>query len=394
MNNQNNKIFIKKLFFTFFIIAILRFLNFIPIPYVEQQNLINLLNSNSSLKIFFNQKNIILSIFTLGIIPNLNASFFMQYLISSSSFFKKLQTEEGKNGREKIKKFTRYLTLIFALLQSFPLVFALKPILFTWNKDICFELILLFSTGSMIVVWLSDLITEIGILNGSSTVLVLNIIGTLPNILPHFNQFGFNFISLFEFLPFLAFILAIIYTQETTKKIPLITINQLYKENKKFRVRTSQFSYIPFKLTHGSVMPILFASTFSSFLTFILNKFFNSININFLPLSSFFCSILTFIGIIFCNQFYAKLIINPTEISKELEKMGATIKNIRPGKNTTIYLKKVLNRSSLIGGIALAILYFFSQNNQLYTSGFNITSFIILIGIMAELSRKINDRNL
>lgn len=398
MQNRKNNSLIKKLFFTLFIIAILRFINFIPIPYVEQQNIINLLNSNSSLQLFFNNKNLILNIFSIGIVPTLNASILMQFLINSVSYFKKLQKEEGQAGTQKIKQITRYLTLIFAIFQSFSVALTIKPILFNWNVEICLQIVLLLTTGSMIVLWLSDLISEIGIGNGSSIVLALNIIATLPNILPRFNEVHFNLITLYNFLAFLAVILGIIYIQETIKKIPLITINQLYRENRNDKRKIRQFSYLPLKLTQGAVMPIIFSSIILAFLRSLISNLLNTFNITFFTIQSLtirvFFGFLNFLFITFFNQLYSNLIINPKEIAKDLNKKGVAIENVRPGKNTVKYLKKIINRLSILGGISLGILNCISQTNITYSSGFNITSLIILIGVSSEISRKIEDRNM
>ena len=141
--------FKKKLLDTIVIISIIRFLNFVPIPYISQQDLINLVNSNPLIQFFFNSKNVIFTIFTLGIIPNLNASIFVQFLTNSIPYFRSLQKEEGKAGKGKITQITRIITLIIALFQSFLIALTLKPILFFWNQDICFQIVLFLTTGSM-----------------------------------------------------------------------------------------------------------------------------------------------------------------------------------------------------------------------------------------------------
>ena len=376
------KEFKKKLLDTIVIISIIRFLNFFPMPYVSQQDVINLINTNSAVQFFFNSKNLVFTIFTLGIIPNLNASIFIQFLTTSTPYFRSLQKEEGKEGRKKIIQFTRFITLIIAVFQSFLISLALKPILFVWNMDICLQIVLFLTTGSMIILWLSDLMTEIGIVNGSSIILALNIITNLPGILPQLNV---NMFTIFEIIPFLNLTLLIFYLQEIKIKIPLVTFRQLYRQRNYRKNKTGVFSILPLKLTQGLVMPLISSSILLNFLRTILNHF----NFTFLNGDSLASVFLNFIFIVILNQFYSTLFINPKEISKNLNKMGIRIKKIRPQASTIRYLKKKINHLSFIGGISLAFLNFISQPNRVYTSGFNLISVIILIGVFIPIIRKI-----
>lgn len=380
--------FKKKLFDTIIIISVIRFLNFLPLPYVSQQDLINLVNANPLVQFFFNSKNVIFTVFTLGIIPNLNASIFVQFLTSSIPYFRSLQREEGKAGKEKITQFTRILTLISALFQSFLIALTLKPILFFWNQDICFQIVLFLTTGSMIMLWLSDLMTEIGIVNGSSLILALNIIPTLPSIVPHFDnfQFSLNLVTTVQILSFLFVIFSIIYLQETKIKIPLVTLRQLYRQRTSRKNKNRVCAILPLKLTQGLVMPLISSSVLLNILRAILNHF---LKFSVLSVDSWSSLFLNFIFIVIFNQFYSSLLVNPKEISKNLNKMGIRLKEIRPQQSTIVYLKKKLNNLSFIGGISLAFLNFLSQPNILYPSGFNLISIIILIGVFIPIIRKI-----
>ena len=220
----------KKILFTIFIVIIIRLGNFIPVPNVDQRYLINILNANPSLKTFFNSENLILSVFSLGIIPNINASILIQLLVSAIPYLERLQKEEGETGRRQIKQYTRSLTLLIAILESFSIAFSLRPILFNWNLAICSEIVLALTTGSMIILWLSDLITENGIGNGSSIVITLNILSVLPNTIKTITESG-NIISiLFNFISFTILIIGIIYVQEAVRIIPLISAKQLFAQ--------------------------------------------------------------------------------------------------------------------------------------------------------------------
>lgn len=384
MTNKRKNNILKKIIFTILIIILLRIGNIIPVPNVDQTYLVNLVNSNTTLKPFFNNKNIILSIFSVGIIPNLNASILIQYLTSSFSYFQKLQKEEGETGRRQIKQYTRTLTVIFAFIQSLSITLALRPILFNWNMQSCFEITLVLITGSMIVLWLSDLITEMGIGNGSSIVITLNILSGLPNVLSNLLKSENNNSSPYNFLSLLILIIGIIYLQEAVKIVPLITINQLLKKNKNVK----QVSYLPIKVNQGGVMPIIFASTILGFLFIIFNSITNFLHISVDPfLIRIIYTTLNFLLVFNFTIFYSNLILNPKEIAKDLNKMGVTIKNVRPGQQTVSFLKKTLNRLTKIGAIFLASLVTIPNIGSY--SGLSITSLIIVIGVIIEVIRQI-----
>jgi len=389
MQKRKNKSLLDKILFTLFVIFILRAGNFIPVPYVEQNYLINIINANSLLKTFFNNKNIVLNIFSIGIAPSINASILMQFLTSSFSYFKKLQKEEGESGRQQIKQYTRSISLIFAIFQSIALTFTLKSIMFVWDFQTITEIVLILTTGSMIVLWLTDLVTEYGVGNGSSLIITINIISALPNTFNKFLNLELNIKTILYGSIFSILVVGIIYLQEAVKKIPLVTVSQLYKQKKERTNQVRKISYLPLKITQG-VMPIIFSSTILAFITILLN-FINvsSINIEFSNsnLLKVLYTLINFVFIVFFSKFYSNLTLNSKEIAKDLNKMGVVIEAIRPGKKTRIYLKKMLNRLSLIGGIFLAALVTIPTIFNL--SGFSITSLIIFVGVSTEVSRQI-----
>ena len=389
MQKRKNKSLLDKILFTLFVIFILRAGNFIPVPYVEQNYLINIINANSLLKTFFNNKNIVLNIFSIGIAPSINASILMQFLTSSFSYFKKLQKEEGESGRQQIKQYTRSISLIFAIFQSIALTFTLKSIMFVWDFQTITEIVLILTTGSMIVLWLTDLVTEYGVGNGSSLIITINIISALPNTFNKFLNLELNIKTILYGSIFSILVVGIIYLQEAVKKIPLVTVTQLYKQKKERTNQVRKISYLPLKITQG-VMPIIFSSTILAFITILLN-FINvsSINIEFSNsnLLKVLYTLINFVFIVFFSKFYSNLTLNSKEIAKDLNKMGVVIEAIRPGKKTRIYLKKMLNRLSLIGGIFLAALVTIPTIFNL--SGFSITSLIIFVGVSTEVSRQI-----
>ena len=261
----------KKVLFTIFIIILIRLGNFIPVPNVDQRYLVNILNANPSLKAFFNTETLILSVFSLGILPNINASILIQLLVSAVPYLEKLQKEEGETGRRQIKQYTRSLTLFIAILESLSIAFSLRPILFNWNLAVCGEIVLALTTGSMIILWLSDLITEEGIGNGSSIVITLNILSVLPNTIQTLVQSGNILSILLSLSSFTILIIGIIYVQEAVRIIPLISAKQLFAQQNQTGNQTMRTSYLPLKINQGGVMPIIFSSTFLTFLTVGVN---------------------------------------------------------------------------------------------------------------------------
>jgi preprotein translocase subunit SecY len=381
---------VPKIIFTLGIIALIRLGNFIPVPNVDQEYLINILNSNPSLKTFFNNETLVLSIFSLGIIPSINASILIQLLTSAVPYLEKLQKEEGETGRRQIKQYTRFLTLFLALLESFSIALSLRPILYNWNISICGQIILALTTGSMIVLWLSDLITEEGIGNGSSVIITLNILSGLPKTINtmlqdgNLSTLGLNTISL------TALIIGILYVQEAFKIIPLLSAKQLFAQQSQNTNQTLR-SYIPLRINQGGVMPIIFSSTFLAFLTIIINYFANQVDLPFKiedqRIIGLIFGIINFVLIIIFSLFYSNLILNPNEIAKDLNKMAITIPGIRPGKQTASFLKKTLTRLSLLGALFLGILVAIPNTRSSY--GFGVTSLLILIGVTVDTTRQI-----
>jgi preprotein translocase subunit SecY len=391
---MKKKILFKKVIFTILVILILRIGNYIPIANVDQKYLINVISSNSSLKLLFNTKYLILNVFTLGIIPTINSSIVIQSLINIFPYFQNLQ-KDGRSGRILIKQYTRFLTLILAFFQSLSITFALKPILFNYNFEIFFQITLTLTTGGMIILFLSDLITEYGIGNGSSIILALNIISTLPNTLNVIIKSETPFSMLKIIFSFLILIVGIIYLQEGIKVIPLITSKQLLIKNRKKFKKVYLQSFLPLKINQVGIMPIIFSSTLLGFVfnigNFVVSK---------IPLISylivpeffkFFYLIINFLLIVIFSCFYSNILLNPKDLAKELNQMEVVIENVRPGKQTFFFLKRTIMHLTVIGSIFLGILGTFANTNN--TAGFGITSLIILVGVIIDITRQIQKKS-
>ena len=168
----------------------------------------------------------------------------MQLLTSVIPQLEKLQKEEGEAGRRQITKYTRYLTFFFAVVESISITLALRPILFIWNFDICSQITLALITGAMVILWLSEIITEKGIGNGSSIIITANILSGLPNTIKTIFNSGTEFSILLNILSFTVLITGIIYVQEAVRVIPLISAKQLFSQTENPTKTSLAFSHI------------------------------------------------------------------------------------------------------------------------------------------------------
>ena len=384
--DNNSKSLQSRLFNTFLIILLVRTGTYIPVPNVDQEYLKNILYSIPLLRNFYTNENLVLGIFSLGILPYINASIMIQLLVSIIPSLEKLQKEEGERGRKKIIEYTRYLTLVWAIIDSVSIAVALRPILFVQSFTIFSQIIITLITGSMIVLWLSDLITENGLGNGSSIIITLNILSTLPKTIKTVIDISNPTSAAVNFLTFSLLIICVIYVQEAVRIIPLISAKQLTSN---FGNNTKN-SYLPLKINQSGIMPIIFASTILTVINLLINYL---VGLNILPnfftnveFQSILFRILNFVLIIAFSLFYSNLILNPKELAKDLNKMAVTIPGVRPGNQTSEFLQNMLKRLTLIGALFLAITVTVPKVNAY---GFGVTSLLILVGVTLETSRQI-----
>lgn len=378
---------VQKVQITLAIIVILRIGTFIPVPHVDQRYLNSNLSSNLLFQILNNTENPRLGIFSLGIIPYINASIIIQLLTGIIPNFEKLQKEEGESGRNKLKRYTRILTLLFALQQSISIALSTRNTIFNWNTEVFIDITLALTCGAMIVLWLSEQISDNGIGNGPSIVIGASILSSLPTNLK--NLLSFEFLKNGQGLSLILLIAGIVFIQEALRRIPLISAKQLFSQSESLN---SNNTYLPLRINQGGVMPIIFASAVISFfstgiryisqLTLFQNLVTNNNTIFLVTIT-----IVKFILILGFTFFYSTLILNPKEMAKDLNKMAVTIPSIRPGKQTAQYLEQTLKRLGTLGAIFLAILV--SLPNVRITSGIGVTSFLILVSVIIETDRQI-----
>src|SRR6476469_529116 len=345
-----------------------------------------------------------LGIFALGILPYINASIILQLLTAAIPSLENLQKNEGEAGRRKISQITRYVSLGWAILQSVGISAALLQRYATNGGGPLFiaETALALTAGSMFVMWVSELITERGIGNGASLLIFINIVSVLPRSLGQtfeLDQSGDTQVVgrvVVLLLVFLVTIVGIVFVQEGTRRIPIISARRqvgrkVYRESR---------SYLPLRLNQGGVMPIIFASSVlivPSFLAQSLNNPFlvqvaNVLSPNGPAPWAYALFYLTLILVFI--YFYASLIVNPVDMSHNLKKMGASIPGIRPGQKTSDYVEKVLNRLTFLGAIFLGLVAIVptaveSAIGVQTFRGFGATSLLILVGVAIETAKQI-----
>ena len=404
INKEIIEILIKRLRITLLILGFIRIGTLLPIPGINHTDLAFYIQNNSIAKslvsTFSGENTFVIGLFTLNIFPYINASILVQLLIGFYPNLSKLQKEGDLEGRRSIHRLTRIITLILAFIQSSSVALYLRQVLFYWNYILAIEIIIWLMTGTMIVLWLSELITDYGLGNGTSLLIYTNIILSLPNLCKKIlteNSENFT-ISLELIIACVIFIslYGIVFLQEGYRKIPLISAKQLNQFSLDNSVTSN--TYLPLRFNQAGVMPIILTTAALVVPNYISNVFVLpnlniTINFGFLKLIywiSYFVLILIF------SSFYSRIILNPKELSDQLQKMAVTIPGIRPGVQTTFYLKQVLKRVTITGALMLATLttvpnFIESTLNITSLNGLSTSSLLILAGVILDVIREIKN---
>ena len=386
-----------------FLLLLVRLGLYIPVPNID----LDLFSQNQNTNPIFSFAKTLtgssfLGIGALGILPYINASIIIQLLVPVLPQLEQLQKEEGEFGRQQITRYTRYLALIWAIILSSAIAFFLvKPIIFDWSISLALEIILALVTGSILSMWFSELITEEGLGNGSSMLIFINIVGSIPNSFSELNNALFSQASYLDNLRisgqglifYLFVVSVIILFQDSYKKINIVAAKQLNLSSSDQSQDFSQLknSYIPLKVNQGGIMPLVFSSTIAVFLAYPVQQLLNLGFVNNSFLSAYSITINILLVVLF-SCFYAGLVLKPDDISQNLAKMAYSIPGIRQGKDTTKYLEKTVARLAFLGGLFLAFLAFFPLvvGNVLQVNIFkNVTSLLILIGVITDVTSQI-----
>jgi preprotein translocase subunit SecY len=399
---KTDDILLKRLLLSIGILLFIRMGTFLPIPGINHGHLAFYIQQHPITKnlvsTFSGNDTFVIGLFTLNIFPYINASIMVQLITGLIPSISKLQKEGGGEGRRAITRLTRLITFGWALIQSSSIAFYLKRALFDWSPLLAFEIILWLTTGAMIVLWLSELITEYGLGNGASLLIYTNIISSLPNLgkkLISENSGNLSVISSIGigFLFFVA-IAGIITLQESARIVPLISSKQL-GQNKQPVSKGGSNNYIPLRFNQAGVMPIILTTALLVLPSYITNLgVFPLLTLPiFLKSSKIIYWVSYFALILIFSSFYSTIVLNPKDISQELQKMAVSIPGVRPGLATTFYLKQVMKRVTLFGAIVLAVLATLPNvvEGILNVSSFNglgTTSLLILVGVVLDISRE------
>jgi preprotein translocase subunit SecY len=309
-----------------------------------------------------------LGIGSLGILPYINSSIVIQLLTPLIPALEKLQKEEGELGRQQISKYTRYITFGWALILSAGVAYGLvKPVVFNWSFVLALKIIISLTTGSMLSMWFAELITNEKLGNGSSMIIFINIIGSIPNSFSEFAQklnspSGLsNLLTIGQVsLGYLLIVALIVFVQDAYKKINIVSARQLtfnYSQQEDQNAELKR-SYIPIKLNQGGIMPLVFSTTIATLLFYPLQALVSGVlsvvGSDFTAILTVFSFILNVTLVVFFSSFYALLILKPKDLSENLAKMAYNVPGLRQGKQTTQYLEQVISRLAFMGGLFLA----------------------------------------
>lgn len=407
----------EKLIFTFLIIAAFRFGVQMPVFGINNEIFANMAAQNNIigfLDLFSGGALGKVSIFALGIGPYITSSIIVQLVSVVIPSLERLQKEEGEAGRRKLSQYTRVFTVILAIFQSviFMAFMSHLPgaILPNLNHGLFFiSSICVLTAGSVLVMWLSELITEKGIGNGGSLIIFVGILSGIPiyaqrtaQMVARDSSLQFGLIALLAI--FFATMVLIVIMQEATRKVVIVNPKRQVGNKVYGGVNT----HIPFKLNPGGVMPIIFSIAILLFPTTILSVLGQSTMLNgpakdvvmqltqWLSPDGVIYYVLYFLLIVTLTFFYASIMPNmqPKEIATNLKKYGSSIPGIKPGKPTADALDKILSKTTFIGAIGLGIIAlvpsFASYITNIKTlQGIGATSLIIMVGVALDLINQV-----
>ena len=401
--SPKNKDLQKRIAFTFFVLFIFMLGTTVVVPVIDKENLLGNIKGFDLFNIIGGGALEKFSIFALGVSPYITASIIIQLLQMDIVPYLSDLKDQGQVGRDKINKITRVTGIILAFVQGY--LFAIYQI-----KGLSaiqyMEIATIFTAGTAAVLWMGDQITQKGIGNGISLIIMAGIVASMPNMFSiawtNLIKIGGTSGSAMGILSFIAYILVyifvivgIIYTQLAERRIPI------QYENKSVSTYQSNNSYLPFKLNSAGVMPVIFASGLISLPSMMASLMgskyvgFQTFVNKWLSTSSYTGFILYMIFIIIFAYFYTfKVAIKTDEMAKNLNRNGGFIPGIRPGKETEEYVSKVLKRVTFVGALTLCVIaglpVIFGVITKLPSAvSLGGTGMLIVVGVALETYKQI-----
>lgn len=401
----------KKIMVTVILLLIYRVGSFIPVPGIDPEQLKSMLQGGNLLGFldivsggaFKNA-----TIFAMSITPYINASIIMQLLTVAIPSLEQL-AKEGEEGRKIIAQYTRYGTVVLGFLQAIGYYFMLSGAVVGGTNFVTFITITLsFTAGTAFLMWLGEQITEYGIGNGISLIIFAGIVSRGPagvkTLVTYYQAgtIGTGIVGiltiLFIIVVFIAMIAAVIWVQQAERRIPV----QYAKRVVGRKMYGGQSTHIPIKVNLAGVIPIIFAMSIMAFPATIVQLFFSGSSNWFVrwiinSQGSIWYAIINAVLIMFFTFFYTVIVFNPVEIANNMKKNGGFIPGIRPGKPTSDYIAKVLNRITWFGGLFLALVTILPSLLQ-FTGVKNVwfggTAVLILVGVALDTVKQIESQML
>lgn len=397
----------KRIFFVFFALIIFRLLAAIPIPGIDTLELNRFLANNQ----FFGILNIFsggglsnLSIIMLGVGPYITGSIIMQLLTMMIPALKRLYHEEGEMGRKKFTQYSRLLTVPLAAIQGFSLLAILESqnILVNLTAFDRITNLIIVIAGSMLLMWLGELVSEFGIGNGVSLIIFAGIVAAIPSQVSQL-IFTFNASQIPVYLIFLvagALVVAgVVLVTEAERPIPVTYAKRV----RGMKMYGGGSTYLPLRVNQAGVIPIIFALSILLFPQMIGNFLSTSTTPILMKISqalisfsqtSWLYAVLYFILVFLFTYFYTAVTFDPHALSENLQKNGAFIPGIRPGVSTEQYISKVLTRITMVGAIFLGLIAVLPIVMQSLTGLASLalggTALLIVVSVVLDLIKKVD----
>ncbi|MBQ2701735.1 MAG: preprotein translocase subunit SecY [Clostridia bacterium] len=395
----------KKVYMMLLLLLVFRLGCFIPVPGLDRGTFAETITGNDFLSLMSSITGGALAqgtLFALGIGPYINASIIMQLLSVGIPALERL-SKQGEEGRKKISQYTRYVTILLAVIQSIGIIVSfgsasIQTQLFFGSEFLAGAFMtVVYTAGALIVMWLGERITDYGVGNGQSMIIFIGILSTAGNaIVGKISQFGTNTDAIWDLVAFIlvavVIFFAIVYVDLSERKINV----QYAKQIKGRKMYGGQSSSIPIRISGGGVMPLIFSFSILSFPQMISSMFWpgsgfdqwwtkwmsgNSTIAGGRIIYAFVLCILIFAF----SFFYAQMQFNPEDVSKNIQQNGGFIQGIRPGKATENYLKKISNRITLFGAIYLSLVAFIPSLAFAWAS-FDLVNVFSTTGILIVVS--------
>ena len=415
-----------KIWLTLALILVYRIGCYVPVPTF---NAVSMAGSDAMQSDFLGILNVITggsmqnaTIFALGVLPFINSSIIMQLLALVIPALERL-SKEGDEGREKLTQITRIVAIVLAVVQAIGIVVGFKsyirPIFgFEMNAEgdpiltMAITIVLL-TAGSVMVMWLSERITEYGIGNGTSIIIFIGILSTAGTTLAHnaFPMIGQKWEYIWNLLGFIALVVAIfvfiVFMDGAERRIAV----QYSKQIKGNKMYGGQTTYIPIRVNGSGVMPIIFASSLLMFPQMIIQLFFANTDAaawyaRYMGSGTAVYYVLLALFILGFSYFYAQIQFNPDDVSRNIQQYGGFIPGIRAGKPTSDFLRKINNRITLFGALFLMIIslvptflflalsgqYSDPQYNLGFASSFSATGLLIVVSVALEINKQLESQ--